>query len=486
MPRTETLKSRSEKLFVGGKLRQIRGDLDMTQAALADALGLSPSYLNQLEHDQRPVTARVLMQLSSALGIDISIFTDDEADRVSAELREVLADPALGAQRVGLGTAKQLYRAAPELAQALLASHRLVQRQEEKLRVLDASLDADQSGGARPAGPSPLPYEEVRDFFHDTNNYVARLDKAAEQLSESAELMGPDRLRKLIDYLADRHGYRVDITHPSPNAETMYQASPRERRIVLNGILTPPTQSFQLAAQIGLLEQDHAIGEIIAGGAFKTQQAEQICRIALANYFAGALLMPYGAILDRALELRHDIERLQQVFGASFEQICHRLSNLQQPGRTGIPFFFVRVDQAGNITKRHSATKFQFARFGGACPLWNVHESFVQPGRISVQIAETPDQVKYLSIARAIVKRANQFHGFNRYYAVALGCEIHHADKVVYSDGIDLASQKAVTPIGVSCRICDRQNCRQRAFPPIDREIASDPQKRNYVPYRFE
>ena len=206
--------------------------------------------------------------------------------------------------------------------------------------------------------------------------------------------------------------------------------------------------------------------------------------LGLANYAAAALLMPYGRFRTTARMMRHDIDRLCRRFGVSFEQACHRLSTLQRPGMRGLPFFFCRVDMAGNITKRHSATRLQFARFGGACPLWIVHEAVAIPDRILVQLAETPDGVRYVSMAKGLVKPSGSYARSPRRYAVALGCEVEHAEAFIYADGLDLDNDAAATPIGTSCRLCPRQLCDQRAFPPADRPIVIDPDVRDVVPYR--
>ncbi|MBY0395949.1 MAG: short-chain fatty acyl-CoA regulator family protein, partial [Thermoleophilia bacterium] len=200
-------------------------------------------------------------------------------------------------------------------------------------------------------------------------------------------------------------------------------------------------------------------------------------------YFAGAALMPYRTFLEAAHETRHDIERLGLIFGASIEQVAHRLATLQRPGAKGVPFFFVRVDQAGTITKRHSATRLQFARFGGACPLWNVHQAFETPGRFLRQLAETPDGVRYLCLARDVSKTGGSFNAPVRRFAIGLGCEISHARALVYADDLDLSNARAFAPIGISCRICERRDCHQRSVPPLERRLRIDPDRRGILPY---
>ena len=238
--------------------------------------------------------------------------------------------------------------------------------------------------------------------------------------------------------------------------------------------------------QLALLTQDPLIEATLDLARFHTDEARAIAKIGLANYFAGAALMPYGAFLTAAQETRHDLELLAHRFGASIEQVAHRLSTLQRPGAKGIPFFFVRVDQAGTITKRHSATRLQFARFGGGCPLWNVHQAFETPGRFLRQLAETPDGVRYISLARDVSKSGGSFGAPVRRFAIALGCEVRHAGALVFADGLDMDAPRAFEPIGISCRICERINCHQRSVPPLERRLTVNPNTRGVLPYDVE
>jgi len=243
------------------------------------------------------------------------------------------------------------------------------------------------------------------------------------------------------------------------------------------------TRRFQLLLQLALLTQDNLLEATLDFARFQSEGARAIAKMGLANYFAGAALMPYGAFLSTAQRVRHDLEVLALRFGASIEQVCHRLSTLQRPGAKGIPFFFVRVDQAGTITKRHSATRLQFARFGGACPLWNVHRAFETPGRFLRQLAETPDGVRYISLACDVSKPGGSFGAPVRRFAIALGCEVKHAGELVYADDLDVTNARAFEPIGISCRICERTECHQRSVPPLERRLQVTPDERGVLPY---
>jgi predicted transcriptional regulator len=258
---------------------------------------------------------------------------------------------------------------------------------------------------------------------------------------------------------------------------------PAARRLDISARASAPSQRFQLLHQIALLTQNDLLDATLDLARFSTAEARDIAKIGLANYFAGAALLPYRAFLAAAQDTRHDLERLADLFGASIEQVAHRLSTLQRPGAKGIPFFFVRVDQAGTITKRHSSTRLQFARFGGACPLWNVHRAFETPGRFLRQLAETPDGVRYLCLARDVSKPAGAFLAPVRRYAIGLGCEVQHAGQLVYSDGLDLKGR--FEPIGISCRICERTACHQRSVPPLERPLRVDANRRDVLPYEI-
>jgi predicted transcriptional regulator len=243
---------------------------------------------------------------------------------------------------------------------------------------------------------------------------------------------------------------------------------------------------FWIAHVTGLLEQGDTIDRLIRQAKLSNHEAGALARVALANYFAGALVMPYESFLESARSLRYDIERLQARFGTSFEQVCHRLSTLQRRTSPGIPFYFLKIDIAGNVLKRSSATRFQFARFGGPCPLWNVHQAFAQPGQTLVQLAATPEGTTYLCIARTVSFSAGSYLSRPRAVAVGLGCDVGYAGQTVYAKGIDLGDAEAAEPIGPGCRACDRTDCRHRAFPPIGRALDVGTAERGVVPYRID
>ncbi len=461
----------NQKLYAGAKLREIRTGLELTQKAFAEKLGVSLPYLNQMENNKRPISAGVVLALAQEFGFDVAELSSGDSERVVSDIREALADPALASLDVPLADLRLAASNAPGFARAFLDLHRAYRQGQERLAALDEALGREDSR------PTPSPWEEVRDFFHYCDNYIDAVDRAAEHFAE------PDGQPRNTDTVISETLRGLGIRTEFCEGEVLRAYDPETRILQLSRHAGPETRRFQMLHQIALIAQDELLEATLDFARFQTDTARAIAKIGLANYFAGAALMPYGAFLAAAKDTRHDLERLADLFGASVEQVAHRLSTLQRTGAKGVPFFFVRVDQAGTITKRHSATRLQFARFGGACPLWNVHAAFETPGRFLRQLAETPDGVRYFCLARDVSKSGGAFTSPVRRFAIGLGCEVKHADQLVYADDMD-AGSGPFEPIGISCRICERENCHQRSVPPLERQLDISPERRGILPYR--
>ena len=462
-----------QKLYAGAKLRDIRSRLGLTQKDFAAKLGVSLPYLNQMENNNRPVSTTVVLALAREFGQDVTELGHSDSERLVTDMREALADPVFAEGAPSLADLRLTASNAPALARAFLELHRAYRQTHERLASLDEAL------GREDARLQPSPWEEVRDFFHYCDNYIDAVDRAAERFAE--KLPGGTAAAGAVEELR-----RAGITVRLQQTDTLRHFDSATQVLTLSALAPPETRTFQMLMQIALLRQNPLLDATLDLARFQSDAARSIAKIGLANYFAGAALLPYRAFLAAAQEVRHDLEILATRFGASVEQVAHRLSTLQRPGAKGIPFFFVRVDQAGTITKRHSATRLQFARFGGACPLWNVHRAFESPGRFLRQLAETPDGVRYISLARDVSKGGGRFGAPLRRYAIALGCEVRHAAALVYADGLDLGRDSAFEPIGISCRICERTNCPQRSVPPLERRLVIRPHHRDVLPYEVE
>ncbi|MFD9520365.1 short-chain fatty acyl-CoA regulator family protein [Streptomyces sp. NPDC059979] len=466
------------KIYAHAKLRKLRRERGMNQVELARALDLSTSYLNQIEHSRRPLTAPVLLRIAEVFGVDPEFFSEAAEERLATDLRAALADEASGIS-VEADEITDVAHDHPDIAKALVALHH---------RYRDA---AEQAAALAPPGDSTAlvraePHDEVRDFFYAHHNHFDALDTEAES---TARDLGAGPVSRTAGHLAHalsaRHGVTVLEAAPE-QAPDARRFDPERGLLFLSPWLTDAQRAFQLATRLALLGHRPLIDSLVTRADFDSEESGGLARIGLANYFAGAVLMPYGAFLAAAEDLRYDIELLQARFGVGFETVCHRLSTLQRTGQRGVPFSFLRADRAGNISKRQSATDFHFSRLGGTCPLWTVYEAFSAPGRILTQVAEMPDGKKYFWIARTVTRGGHGGHGHRARraeFAVALGCELRHAGRLVYAEGVAVADPRAATPIGLGCRICERRDCAQRARPPAGGRLAVDPDRRTYVPY---
>lgn len=459
----------TQKLYAGAKLRETRLRLDLTQKAFAERLGVSLPYLNQMERNHRPVSSAVLLGLVQEFDFDVSELALGDGERMVSDLREALADPIF-TDPVPIEDLRLIAANGPAFARAFLSLHRAYAQANERLASLDEAL------GQREARSGALPWEEVRDFFHYCDNYIDAVDRAAENFSATRSV---DRA---IEETLEKHGISIAT---GDRGGALRELDAKSGILWLSPFASQATRRFQALHQVALLQYDDLIEATLDLARFQSETARSIAKIGLANYFAGAAMLPYERFLDAARRSRHDLDILSQQFGASLEQVAHRLSTLQRPGAKGLPFFFVRVDQAGTITKRHSATRLQFARYGGACPLWNVHRAFETPGQFLRQLAETPDGARYLCLAREITSPVGgpSFRAPVRRFAIALGCEVGHASEVVYSDGLDLKDSSGFEPIGISCRICERRDCHQRSVPPLERDLTVSQTRREVLPY---
>ena len=456
--------------LIGRAVRRLRTEQALTQQGLAVRLGISASYLNLIEHEQRPVTAALLIKLAETLKVDLASLSGSQERQLEAGLREVFADPLLDQQVDGKELAA-LAANSPAAARGILALYRSWRVARE-----------ESSGIALPSGRRLLmPNEEARDAFHDRANHFPELEMAADALSAGLPILPPDRDHAIVERLRRTHGLHVSV---GALEGALRRYDPSTRSFTLSEQLPRESQGFHFAFQLVLLEARDAIEAQIAVIAPSSAEAASLIRLGLLNYMAAAVLLPYERVLEAASTLRHDVQALGEQFGMSYEQICQRLSSLQRSGARGVPFFFLRVDPAGNVSKRFSAAGFPFARFGGSCPRWVVHGAFAQPGQIHVQVAQLPDGATFLCFARSVTGRAAQWGEPAPTHVIAMGCDVGHAGSLVYADGIDL--ERATVGIGLSCRLCDREGCRSRAFPPLEHRLVLDPALGSASPYRFE
>ncbi len=440
---------------IGLRVLRLRQQHGYSQAALARELGVSPSYLNQIERNRRPLTPAVRQRLRQVLGDVSGLFDADEPAALQEALGETLRD--LGLPEVSTAELRTMAGNLPQVSQALLDLHRRHLALREHAAALEFQLGEPSAGQSLPAGDS------VRDFFNRMHNHIPELDDLAEALFAEWGLAPGHVAPRLRQLLADRHGVLVEVAPLQAGREKrLFDAA--SRTLWLPDYLEPGQQAFQMAVELALHGYAAQIDAVIARTGFQDEARIAQARIGLSNYFAGALVMPYGHFLQAAESSGYDIELLAHQFGVGFEAVCHRLSTLARRSAPGLPFFFIRVDRAGNISKRHSATDFHFSQVGGSCPLWIVYEAFNQPGRILTQTARMPDGRRHFWLARQ-VSSGPVGHGQPRKtFAVALGCDLQHAERLVYSRGLDIHRPGNSVSIGPGCRVCPREDCMQRAF----------------------
>jgi XRE family transcriptional regulator, fatty acid utilization regulator len=472
--------SSGKKLFVGPRFRRIRQQLGLSQTQIAEGLGISPSYINLIERNQRPVTAQILLRLAEAYDLDLRDLATADEDRFFAELNEIFSDPLF--RQIDLP--KQELRDLAELCPGVTHSlQRLYAAYTEARRgeTLVAAQMADRDEGTR---FEANPIERVRDLIEANRNYFPELEQAAENLRDELNVASEELFAALSTRLRERHSIVTRIMPVDVMRETLRRFDRHRRQLLISELIDGPGRAFQLAFQIGLAECGGIFEAIVNRAGPLDDTPRRLYRITLANYFAAASMMPYQAFHSAAEQLSYDVHVLAQRFNAGFEQVCHRLTTLQRPNARGVPFFMLRVDNAGNVSKRFSSGTFPFSKFGGTCPLWNVHSTFDTPDRLLKQVIELPDGNRYFSIAQMVRRPVAPHPQPQPRFAIGLGCEIRHASRLVYATGIDLDKAEG-TPIGVNCRLCERENCSQRAEPPITRTLILDENTRRVSSFAF-
>lgn len=473
----------SSEFKLGAKVRSLRRKEGLTQTDLAAKLEISPSYLNLIEHNQRPLPAHLLVKVAQAFKVDLESFADDNSSRIAGDLQEMFGDPMFEDHSLTTGDVRELAEN-PAAARAVLALYQAYRSSADSTRALAAKLyDGRDFLGVNPAH---LPSEEVSDVIQHNLNYFPDLEAAAEELSRNAKFDRRDLYQSMTSYLRSKYGIEIELTPVNRDRAAVRRYDKERKVLALSEVLPPWSRHFQVAHQLGFIEAARVIESILERSAnlLTTAESVKLCRIALANYFAAALLMPYDEFLRTAESVRYDIELLQHHYTTSWEQVCHRLTTLRKPGATGASFHFVRVDIAGNISKRFSGTGIRFARFSGSCPRWDVHAAFLTPSRIRTQLSKMPDGTAYFCVARTI-RKSFGFTAGDALMAVGIGCPVSEAKKLVYADGYDLDNLEAAVPIGTTCRLCERLDCEQRAFPPLQQGLVVDENVRGrsfYVP----
>jgi predicted transcriptional regulator/DNA-binding XRE family transcriptional regulator len=476
---TPGAKANDKKLFLGGRLKRLRRDLGVTQARMAEELGVSASYLNLLERNQRPVTAQILLRLADAYDLDLrSLSADDPGG--GAGLDEVLADKMFADLGVSRHEAAEVAELSPGLAEAMT---RLYRAYLDRGRLIDLGA-FERPDGAGPASDQSSPTDWVRDLVGAQRNHFAELETLAEtivaQLKADPQDLGP----AVRERLQGRFGVQTRIMPAEVMTGSLRRYDHHRKRLMLSETLAHASRTFGMCYQLGLMEGGELLSDLTDRFKAPDRATRQLLKVFLDSYLAAAIMMPYEPFLSAMETSGYDIERVRPRFGISYEQAAQRLTTLGRSGSRGVPFFMMRLDAAGNISKRFAAGPFPFSRFGGACPRWNVHDSFKTPGRIVTQVIETPDGERYFTLSRTVRRTSGLQAGLEDELVVGLGCELKYASKLVQARGLDIANPIAVE-IGPSCRICERPACPQRAAAPINRTLLVEETSKSLSPFPF-
>jgi predicted transcriptional regulator/DNA-binding XRE family transcriptional regulator len=464
------------KTFIGPRLRQLRRENKQTQAEMAKVLGVSAAYVNLLENNHRSLSVQLLIAFSDAYNVDWRDLVKDESSSKLADLRNTVQDPIFGQDPPDLQELRAAIDHAPILVDHFLRLYKNHRTTLERLMRQGGDSVADNLLASSPEAI-------IHDFFRNHKNHFPRLEAEAERLRNAEQCEADDVYAVLKNRLSQRHGISVR-TLPIEDMSQALRVYDREtRQVRLSQALDHPNRAFQLAHVLCLEELSDLLDDHTGGSGISSETGLARCQVELANYFAAAFLMPYTQFLETAQKTLYDVDRIAAAFGVSFEQVCHRLTTMQRPGAEGVWFFFLRIDKAGNVTKRFNATSFNLAEYGGACPVWNIHTSFRTPGVIIPQFVELPDGERFFTISRTTDRPVFSRDTQDRRLGIALGCELRDANRIGYSASFNLNDSQIFSPIGINCHLCPRQACSQRAHQPIFLDLPIDTSRRGNTRY---
>ncbi len=469
-----------QKIFAGPRIRRIRNQKGLTQTAMAEGLGISPSYLNLIERNQRPLTVQLILKLASVYKVEPDELQGEARGAISA-LREVFTDPLLAGELPGDQELVEIAEAAPNAAAAVIKLFRAYREQAERLSDLTELLARE--GHTTALSGARLPIDEVHEVFERRPNHFPALEEEAEAfttLLNSGLNPGDDLFGALKEWLRREHGIVVKVLPVAtmPNWRRRYDR--HSQRLFLSERLSPFDQLREVAMEASLIRMQVALAAEIAALKLSSDEARRLARFELGRYAAHALMMPYQAFLSAAQRARYDVDVLRSRFSVSFEQAANRLTMLQRAGASGVPFFMLEVDNAGNRFRRAGAQGFPHSRFGGGCPKLPVHAAFTQPGQIFVEAVEMPDGAEFLTVARTLEGPQGAFSERPRRTAILLGCDIAFRDEIVYGAALPAlalggkSGAVKATPVGPACRLCERSGCLSRAEPPVTRPLGLD------------
>lgn len=461
-----------QKLFAGHAVRRIRRANGLTQGAMAEALGVSPSYLNLIERNQRPLTAALLLKLAERYDFDPRTLTGATPGGGVEAIRRRLSDPMFADLNIDRAQVEEWIAASPDAAEAFA-------------RLFDR-ISGSGDGGASPANIEPEAIAAVRREIERWRNHFADLDAAAEALADELRLSNADLYAAITERLRVKHQLSIRILPFDVMPDRLRRLDLHARQLQLSELLDPASRTFAAAFQLAMLEAKAEIDALVAGASFAERAGERLYRRHLTSYFAAAVMMPYARFLRACEATGYDIMLLQRRFGAGFEQVAHRLTTLQRVGARGLPFFMLRIDRAGQSSKRYAgASGSPLVETDRRCPLWQAHSAFARPGQIIPHLVELEDESRWFTLSRTVHPQGGMSGGIDAEFAICLGLDAKLASPLAAARGSELTTG-AATPIGLGCAACTRPECPQRSAPPAGRVLVFNERERGLTPFAFD
>jgi len=464
---------------IGFKIKEARRKQGISQAELSNKLSISPSYLNLIESGKRNINVDLLLQIPEILDIDFRELSPKDNTNLYHDIMELLGENVFEDLDIKNLDVKSFVDVNPFIAKAMVRLGDVYKKSNKEVYDKVENISEQNLSNSK----SNFPGEVVADFLQEKQNFFPLLEEYASKTFSEIQNNNRARYVLLCEYLKTKYKIKVDEVVPKDNDPFTKKFETTSKILFLSDYLTLETKKLYVASQIAQIEAMPIINNYLENFPFQSNEAKTLATISLINYTAAAMLMPYKLFYQECMKHRYDLELLQHSFATSFEQVAHRVTCLQDPNMKGIPFHMLRVDIAGNISKRLSLSGIQIPRYGGACPRWNIHSSFMSPNKIHCAVSKMTDGEKYVCIARTIEKGVGR-HGVHRsMVSIGLGCKAKHAKNFVYADELNLKDDNAAVPIGVNCRTCTRMDCQQRAFPPLNKNFKIDLNKRGVSVY---
>ena len=466
-------------LKIGPKIKSFRRQLGLQANKLAEQLGISASYLNLIESGKRKIDGDLLLKVCEELKIELSDLTNKSDLNLVNDISELLDDKLFEDLDIVGPEVKDLVNTNPKIAKALIKlGDNFKQKDHEIINKVE-----NLSGKIIDSRKTAFPGEVISDFLQEKKNYFPKLEEFANNVFEKVQKNNRTRYIALCDFLNSEYSIKVKDVIPEEDKPFSKIYNKSKKELLLSDYNSLETKKLHAAAQIAQEGAMKEINDYLSEFKFPTEESKRLTQIALLNYCGAAILMPYKLFHSECKKLKYDLELLQNTFATSFEQVAHRVTSLQDPKLPGIPFHFLRVDVAGNISKRFSLSGIEIPRYGGACPRWNVYSAFSRPGVIQAAVSKMTNGEKYVCIARTVEKGVGRYGQKKSMLSIGLGCEAKYAKDFVYTENLSLSDKKTEIPIGVSCRTCDRLDCSQRAFPPLHKKFDVDVNARGVSVY---